>query len=296
MLSLPKLRSFVAVADQRRFRSAAATIGITQPALSAHIAELEKELGVSLFHRTTRRVELTSEGQRLLAKARRILFDLDTIAEELSGEASLERGRIVISCVPTIAVGLFARALACFCQKHPNITVQLLDETTLEMAAKVARGEVDFGLGPEPRQQDEILFERLATDPFLLICPRESELAERTSVKGMELAKLSLVTLVRSSNVGGITAAYFERIGASFKPRFEVNHHYTLGGFVRAGLGFGILPQQAMAMTGDPSLVGVPIVRPQCSRMIGVATRRGDRLSPGGTAFLRVLRKTIANN
>ena len=294
MLPINKLRSFVAVAEQSSFRSAAETIGITQPALSLQISELEKALGVSLFHRTTRRVELTNEGARLLARAKRILFDLDTIAQDLQDEAGLERGRVVVSCVPTMGAGLFATALARFARQHPNVNVQLVDETTVEMTEKVERGDVDFGLGPEPSAADDLQFERLATDSFLVICPRDSEMARRTALKGRELSRLPLVTLVRSSNVGSITAAYFEQIGADYRPRYEVNHHYTLGGFVRAGLGFGILPQQALALTGDPSLVGIPIIQPKCTRTIGVVTRRGDRLSPAASAFLAAVRATIA--
>ena len=118
--SLTKLRSFVAVATHRSFRKASTQMNLSQPALSAHIRDLEEGLGCSLFHRTTRSVRLTSEGERLLGRVRQALYEIDTGLAELRDHVTLRRGRVMVACLPTFASshpterdrGLRARASA----------------------------------------------------------------------------------------------------------------------------------------------------------------------------------------
>src|SRR5690242_19963988 len=100
--NLTRLRSFIAVAQERQFRRAAERIGLSQPALSAHIRELEQDLGVALFSRTTRSVRLTAEGESFLHRAQRALDDLSAAVLELRERAELKRGRVAIAATPTV--------------------------------------------------------------------------------------------------------------------------------------------------------------------------------------------------
>ncbi len=291
MISISKLRAFAAVAEHGSFTSAAKSLGVSTPALSAQVSELERTLGLSLIHRTTRRVDLTGEGTRLFERAKRVLFDLDSIAADLSSEGRLERGRIAVSCVPTLAASLFPDIMARFASLHPQVVIHLIDETTDDLRDRVMRSEADFGIGPDPGP--ELLFERLASDRFVLACRKEDALSQRKFIGPAELAKLPLIALGRGSNVRTVLDHYFESQGLVLKPRFEVNHHYTLGALVAAGLGYGPLPELALKLTGEPLLKGVPIRRPTCERAIGIVTRPGNRLSPAATALLDVVRENF---
>ena len=102
-LDLRRIRSFRAVAEHGGFRAASEVLGISQPTLSAHIAELERELRVALLSRNTRRVCLTRMGERFLNRARRALDDLELAALEIRDEAAMQRGRVVLVCTPTLA-------------------------------------------------------------------------------------------------------------------------------------------------------------------------------------------------
>ena len=292
-ITIIKLRSFAAVAELSNFRAAAERLQVSQPALSAQVNELEKLLGVPLFNRTTRRVELTDEGARLWAKVRFIVQELDTITENLRGEAHLERGHITVSCLPTLANSFFPAALSEFTRKYPNITVNLIDEPTAPMLETVRRGDADFGVGSEPLDKDGLSFEKLLLDPFVMICRTDDPIAKRGSIKGRDLVKLPLITSRYGPNVTLSLADYFAKLGVTLRPKFEVNYHYTLGGLVDAGMGYGCLPTLGMALTGYPSLVAVPIVQPRCTRTVGVVTRKGDRMSPAADAFLEIAREKL---
>lgn len=292
MISLSKLRAFSAVAEHGSFAAAAKSLGVSSPALSAQLSELEKSLGMSLLHRTTRRVELTSEGSRLLARVTRVLYDLDSITDDLQSEARLDRGRVVVSCVPTIAAGLFPEVIATFAAQYPQVQVHLIDESTRELSERVMKGEADFGVGPKP--DADLAFDLLASDPFVLACAPKDPLAERAFVTGRDLLKLPLIVLARGSNVRTVVEDYFDAMGAKLTPRFEVNHHYTLGALVNAGLGYGLLPNSALVLTANRLLKSVSIRRPQCERSIGVITRRGDRLSPAASKLLETIRPIFA--
>jgi DNA-binding transcriptional LysR family regulator len=288
MISISKLRSFASVAEYGSFTTAARAEGVSAAALSKRVAELEELLGVTLLQRTTRRVELTGEGQRLFERAKRVLFDLDAITDDLSSEGKLERGRIVVSCVPTIAATLFAEVMGRFATIYPQVVIQLIDESTDAMRERVLRSEADFGIGPNPGI--DLNFDRLASDPFVLTCSADDPLARREYITGKELAQLPLITLSRGSNVRKVLDSYFEQQGITFRPRFEVLHHYTLGALVNAKLGYGPLPSLAMRLTGDPQLKAVPIRKPICEREIGIVSRPGNRLSPVADALVNVIR------
>lgn len=101
--NINKMRSFIAVAEHGSFRKAAETLNMSQPALSAHVRDLEDGIGVSLLSRTTRSVRLTREGEHFLVRSKRALYEIQSAVRELQDEAALRRGRITVACVPTIA-------------------------------------------------------------------------------------------------------------------------------------------------------------------------------------------------
>jgi LysR family carnitine catabolism transcriptional activator len=294
VISVSKLRAFSAVAEYGSFTIAAKAEGVSPAALSTRVTELEKVLGVTLLQRTTRRVELTNEGQRLFERAKRVLFDLDAITNDLSSEGMLQSGRVVVSCVPTLAASLLADVMSHFVTTYPHVAIRLFDESTDALRDRVLRNDADFAIGPNPGP--ELAFERLINDQFVLTCPAGDPIAKREFVTGKDLERLPLITMARGSNVRKVLDAYFESQGLVLKPRFEVQHHYTLGGLVSAGLGYGPLPSLALRLTGDKYLATVPIRRPTCERAIGIITRPGNRLSAAAEALLGVIRPAFQSS
>ena len=175
--SLTKLRSFAAVAAHRSFRKASAQMNLSQPALSAHIRDLEEGFGCSLFHRTTRSVRLTAEGERFLGRVRQALYEIDIGLTELSDHVALRRGRVVVACLPTFAGHILPKAIAVFARKHPLIRIQVYDEIQSALVRRVQNLEADFGIGALPDTFDDLSFAPIFSDPLVAVLPKGHRLA-----------------------------------------------------------------------------------------------------------------------
>ena len=141
-----QLRYFLAVAERLHFGRAAAALHISQPPLSRAIRALEARLGVVLFARSRRRVELTPEGTRLLGEARRIVGQLERTVQEVRGMARGEEGRLRIGFVSLADYGVLPGLLKAFKSARPGIALALREMLSPEQAAALAAGELDFGL------------------------------------------------------------------------------------------------------------------------------------------------------
>src|SRR3990170_1995341 len=130
-----QLRYFIAVADRLHFGRAAAALHISQPPLSRAIRALEASLGIALFTRTRRRVELTPEGARLLEEARRTLAQLERAVLELRAMACGEQGRLRIGFVSLADFGVLPRLLKAYKSARPGVTLALREMLSPEQAA-----------------------------------------------------------------------------------------------------------------------------------------------------------------
>ncbi|MCC6775997.1 MAG: LysR family transcriptional regulator [Hyphomicrobiales bacterium] len=291
--SLTKLRTFAAVAEQGSFRKASTQLHLSQPALSAHIRDLEQSLGVPLFHRTTRKVQLTAEGERFLARTRRALDEIESGLLEIRDQAELQRGRVIIAAVPMIACHVVPKVLALFSQRHPLVKVQILDVIGQTMARQILDRDVDIGIGPSPERNDDLEFLPVLRDPLVAVFPEKHELAGKRGVRLDELAKLKLLTLATGTTVRSDLDQAFERQGLSLRPVFEVFQQYTLGGMVEAGLGIALLPAMSLSMLRTPRLRAVPIVDPEIVREVGLIQRRDQNHPPSVRAFLDAFSDTF---
>src|SRR3989454_8173495 len=143
---LRQLRYFIAVAERLHSGRAAAALHISQPPLSRAIQSLEERLGVALFARTRRRVELTAEGARFLDEARRLAAQLETAVTELQGMAAGERGRLRIGFVSLADYGVLPSLLKAYKAARPGVALALREMLSPEQAAALAAGDLDFGL------------------------------------------------------------------------------------------------------------------------------------------------------
>jgi DNA-binding transcriptional LysR family regulator len=145
-MTLEQLRAFVAVAEREHVTRAAAAIHRTQSAVSAAIAGLEQQSGVTLFHRVGRRVALTQEGRQFLPEARAMLAQAEAAAQALSDLAGMKRGNLVVMASQTIASYWLPLKLVTFRERHPQVSVKALIGNTAEVAEAVAAGRVEIGL------------------------------------------------------------------------------------------------------------------------------------------------------
>ena len=294
-ITLRRIRSFIAVAEVGGFGRAANELNLSQPALSAHIAELEAQLGVALFRRTTRQVRLTAVGERFLDRVKRTIADLETMVLEISEEAAIQRGRVTVAAVPSIAARLLPRILSRFAQDHRGITVQICDDRAEVIERKVERSEVDFAIGPALERQTDLEFERIVDDPFLAIFPKTHRLARKRSVCLAQLIEFPLIAMRPGINMRSIMEHAFAQSDLVLRPAHEVNHHDTLTGMVEAGLGVGAMPALTISIVRQPGLAMVPIVEPTVVRQIGIIKRRGEPLSAAARLFADATREHLSS-
>gem|GEM_PF-180371 len=284
-VSLPQMRGFVTLAKQLSFKRAAVELGITQPALSSQITALERTLGVQLLARTTRSARLTPSGESFLRRSRRILFDLDSTVSEMRSPSALQQGIVTFSCIPTIAGEMFPRIIKQYRRRHPDVSIEMVDEETVAMERRIFNREVDFGVGGIPRR-DDLSFAQIFADPFVLVCHRDNPLARTSTASIEEALKHPGISLVKESNVRQTINAYVSSVNLVFEPAYEVLHHYTIGAMVEAGLGITFLPSQAtVLLKASRHLKIIPFAEPAFVRPVGLITRRDETLSAIATDF-----------
>ena len=146
-LTLHQLKVFMLVAQHGGFTSAAEQLSTSQPGLTSAVQQLEEELQVRLFNRTTRRVELTAAGLELLPVAERIFAELDLTVQSLRDLGNVRRGLVVVAALPSLSATLLPQALAVFRTQYPNVKVQLREGIASEIVDMVRAGHVDFAVG-----------------------------------------------------------------------------------------------------------------------------------------------------
>ncbi|RQH05742.1 LysR family transcriptional regulator [Paraburkholderia dinghuensis] len=279
-LEISDLRAFVAVAERGNFRAAAEDIHLSQPALSRRIAKLESNLGVRLLERTTRRVDLTAFGRDFARKAREVLNNFEESLLGLTEVATRMSGEVSIACVPSAVRHFMPEVLRDYHERYPGIHIRLSDEGASDVLSSVARAEVDFGLNYIGAQEENIAFQPILKERFVLACHRDHPLARRRQVSWAELRAYDYMTVAKASGnrfLLDLALAETPDLPRSF---CEVRHVMSIVSLVEAGVGIAAVPSLAMPPGEHPTLASVPLVEPAVTRTIGLIRRRGLVLSP----------------
>ena len=288
-LNLNHLLTFVVVADTRSFRLAAARMHISQSAISVQIRQLEQRLGVSLFHRTTRSVQLSDQGKRLFAVAKRVSEDIYQVAVGLRDEADLQRGQVVMAVLPSLAATVLPHVLREFAVLHPRLEIRLRDIDSKRALELIREGDADIGLLSRTEQGQDLRFTTLFRDDFVAVIPaRGHGLSARSTVGAKVLATCSLVLNPRGVDSRETLETIFRAQGITLQPRQEVIGAHALVALVAAGFGVGILPRLALVgidMSGCKTLE----LREGADREIGVVVAANRSESPATKALRQFL-------
>jgi DNA-binding transcriptional LysR family regulator len=288
-ITLLRLRSFVAVAETRNFDKAAKVVGRSQPAITEHIKTLEQTLGVALFHRQTRSVRLTSEGEVFQRRIVGFLRDLDGLLSDFSRVVALDNGEVRVGASPTLACYIFPEIIGSFRKRFPGITVHFSDESAAALEKMVEDQDLDFYFGPRPSNKSKLKFQVVAEDDYVIVAPRGHPLTKSGCNNVKVLAHHPLLLLRGGTNVRFEIDRFFQRHRLKIKPVAEVSNHFTLGGLVETGCGLTLLPRSAHAVIAHPGTAIVEIPDPKFVRVLGVATRTDFKSSPAAKAFLSIM-------
>jgi DNA-binding transcriptional LysR family regulator len=286
--SLPDLRAFVTVGNLQSFAAAAKALHLSQPALSRRIANLERMLGVRLFDRTTRNVELTLLGRRFLGQVRGVVEDLDHTVMSLRDATQMEAGDVTIGCVFSAVHHFLPPVIAAFRAEHPRVLVQIIEEGADEVLDSVKQGDADLALNYIGMQDPDVAFTPLLKEPYVLACPADHPLARRRSVRWDELAAYPLARVSHKSRNRLFIDQALAELPPLPRPVCEVRHVSTLMAMVENGLGVAVVPQLTLPRGRGP-VVGVRLEQPAIARTLGIIRRSGRSLSPAAEAFAKML-------
>jgi DNA-binding transcriptional LysR family regulator len=293
-ISFRQLRAAVSIAEHGSFRRAAESLHLSQPALSLTIAELERALGVTLFDRTSRSVSATEMGNFFVQGAARVLSDLDRLVNDVTEVAQSRRGRVVVSCVSSIAGRVMPLALIECARRFPQVDVIVRDDVAQQVLSAVRTREADFGLTIEPAElPEETVFEALQKDRFHLACRRDHPLAKRRRVSWKDLNGHSLILLSTTSGIHRTIDDELVRQNIQLERQTPVSHLSTVHGMLESGFGVAVLPVLGLPVSKHPTLVTLPLTQPVLHRTIGIFHRKDRSFSPAAAALLDVLRSVL---
>lgn len=293
-MDLRHLRYFIAVAEERHFGRAAERLHMAQPPLSQTIRQLETELGVTLLHRTTRRVELTEAGRIYLERARAILGDVEQAADVARRVAAGSVGHLTVGCVGTAAYSVLPGLARRLAEELPGVDFSFRGEMLApDQVAALLDGAIDVALLRPPVAEPALVVQTLRTDRLMVALPHDHALAGREAVRAGELAGVDLIvhSAGRRSVMFGVVLRLLHDAGVQPHVRHEVGETSTLLTLVAGGLGAAIVPEPVTALVLD-GVVYRPLVEPETTVELAVA-HRADRDEPHLQRTVEIIRSLV---
>lgn len=294
-ITLRQLRAFVAVADTGSFARAAERLHVSPSGLSMLVRELEHQLDLSVFFRSTRQVRLTDAGAEFLPLARKALEDLESAVAASRSLAQIRRGRVSIAASVVAAATLLPWALQSFAQRYPGIQCVVRDGYEEAIRDQVRRGEVDLGVGTLLEDDVGLDEQMLFQDHLVAVLPDGHPLLDRGVVGWKELASYPLVALSPQSPSRQLANSAFAAAGVSVAPAYEASFSSTIISMVAAGLGVAALPVNVRQVSRRVQVHTRLLVRPTVKRRLGVFSRSDATLSPAAAAFRAHLQAFVQN-
>ena len=278
-VTLRQLQVFQAVAATASFTRAGAQVGLTQPAVSRCVTELEQQVGVKLLNRTTREVVLTDAGRSLAGGLEGALDQLNAVLHEVQGLVTQRRGRVRVASSPTLSAHLLPACIARCRSEHPELELVVLDRIQQLTLNSVRLGEVDFGVVVDPGEREDLHTQTILSEDFCLALPATHRLARKRQVKWADLAGEPLVLLDQASGSRRLIDRALAEQGVQAHVAQEVGHPTTIFRMLEAGLGVSVVPRLALGRGDLADLVQRPLL-PRVGRHIMLVHRRNRALAP----------------
>jgi DNA-binding transcriptional LysR family regulator len=286
-VTLRQIRAFIAVARIGSFTHAAEAVGLTQPALTTCIRQLEGLVGVALFDRTTRRVELNAYGGAFLPTAERIVRDLDAAMASMKSIKDGSGGYVSMASIGSIASSLLPAALAAFKARYPQVGIDIIEDRSEGVRRKVQEGEVEFGISgfTEPVLDVEIrpfFFDRVG-----LFCRSDHPLATLgrpllwRDLAGMEVMNMGHEAMIRS-----VAEVVPEIAQAMSVASYKVRNALTTLSLIREGGFIAALPHLSIPPDAFVDIVFLPLSEPDLRREIFLCRHIRTSLSAAAQALI----------
>ena len=292
-MELRHLRYFLAVADELHFGRAASRLGIAQPPLSQQIRQLEQELGLALFHRTNRRVEITPAGQAFAHEVRQVFAQAERAVSTAQRAGRGEIGQLDIGFAPSADLDILPRVLRVWNARFPAVEIGLHPLLQRAQAEALRDGRIQIGFVRLPLDESGLVVEIIQRESLLAVLPAGHSLARRARVRLAELAGDRLIMFPRAMAPGYYDLLISACRSAGFTPRVlqEPGSIQTNLGLVSARLGVTLMPASIRNLR-RAGVIYRPLAPPAPRAELAVTYRRDER-SAVLPAFLEVLHEVV---
>jgi len=285
------MKAFSALVATRNFTRAAEQCSLTQSAFSALISNLESGLGVRLFSRNTRNVELTAEGEVFRNIINHLLPETERALSEMRDQVQRRKGRVAMAALPTIFSAILPNVIARFLTAYPGIELIIEDAANAHCVDLVRNRQVDFALCASASPGNDLVLEKLASDTFYFICRADHPLAGLKRLTAATAQKHPIIMFEKASSIR-------QHLDACIYPKqwvraFQVNALSTAAGLITAGLGATIVPTLALPQFQRADLRAIPVTLPVNSRDICLLRRTDATESLAAQEFISLLRDTM---
>lgn len=270
MIDVRRLEALVALHRTGTVSAAAEQLHYGQPTISHHLRRLEAETGSVLVQRVGRGVRLTPDGDRLARRGEEVLALLARAEAELAASTSLQAGQVRLAAFPSAAATLVPAALAVLRERHPGLTLDLVEAEPPEAAALLRAGDIDVALTfayPDQPEPDGLTSVAVLDDPLHLVAPQDADLGDGP----LDLARFAGARWVTGcERCRGELLALCSDAGFTPQIAFASDDYVAVQSLVAGGLGVTVLPGLALRAHRNPEIASRPM--PHAARRIQVTT------------------------
>jgi LysR family carnitine catabolism transcriptional activator len=290
-----QLRIFVSLAQSLNFSRTAEQFCVAQPTLSKIVREIEQEVGIQLFERTTRSVKLTADGEALVGVAIRLTQEFAVGLAEFEDVARRRIQRLSIAALPTLAAMVLPGPVAALRAEMPNAFIRIHDVFTDQALDLLRARKVDLALTGVDVVHRDLDYEEIVCERFVLLSSgQHPNVRKLRSWSEEAIGALPIITMPHGTGTRQVVEEAFISKGLSFRPCMELTHLTSIAKFVKAGCGVAVLPLSGAQLMLDDglfitSLVGAP------ERSIGIVTRRDTELPPLAAKMVRSIRQSASS-
>jgi LysR family hydrogen peroxide-inducible transcriptional activator len=299
-MNLRDLKYIIAVAETRHFGRAAERCFVSQPTLSGQIKKLEEELGVTIFERTSRSVEITPVGEAILEHARRILEQADAIEQLAQAHQDPLAGPLRIGAIPTLSPYLMPLILLPIKQQYPQMKLVLSEELTDTLLQRLRNHEIDAALLATPVEDSDFNAMPLFDEPFWIAYPRQHSFYDKETITRRDLESVNLLLLAEGHCLAKQAMDVCQLKDRQAQGELADLHAASLETLIQlVGAGFGCTLVPALAMRGswttDSGVVAQRLELPDAYRRISLVYRNSFPRPQALEAFASLIQDMLPN-
>jgi DNA-binding transcriptional LysR family regulator len=290
VVDIRQLQALVAVAEHGTFSGAAKALHTVQSNVSAHVAHLERELDTTLVDRQTGR--LTVEGTAVVARARRVQAELDSIRADVARLGTELSGDVRFGVIGTTARWLVAGLLDGLRENHPRIHTVVVEASTTSLSLQLLSGHLDLAVVNLPADDVELATEQLFEEDLVLVAPHDHPLAQRDRVTLAQLGDYPLLLSAPGTALRDELEVQAARAGVRLQPQAELDGVRLAASLAFQGFGAAVLPATAVPAYLTGPWKRLP-VRGLARRSVGLAYRRRGMLTPQAQGVGDIVRGVV---